>query len=112
VILKITLGISVSNSEVGLVSLSIAVFVLRLICTNGMISETQVSASYRHISRKILNELQGVLNDVFRELGQKKDQFRLSIESKVVHPETTINSFNNQFQLTKEEKDAVEWALL
>ncbi len=108
---RMTPGISVSNSEVGLASLSIAAFVLRLVCTNGMISKTQVSASYRHISGKILSELPGVLTDVSRELGKKKDQFRLSIESKVEHPEMTISSFNNQFQLNKEEKEAVEWAM-
>ncbi len=108
---RMTPGISLSNSEVGLASLSIAAFVLRLVCTNGMISKTQVSASYRHISGRILSELPGVLNDVSGELGKKKDQFRLSIESKVEHPEMTISSFNSQFQLNKEEKEAVEWAL-
>ena len=51
---RFTPGISVSNSEVGLASLSIAAFFLRLVCTNGMISKTEVSASYRHISLKIL----------------------------------------------------------
>jgi len=108
---RMTPGISVSNSEVGLASLSIAAFVLRLVCTNGMISRTQVSASYRHISGKILSELPGVLTDVSRELAKKKDQFRLSVESKVEHPEMTINSLNNQFQLNKVEKEAVEWAM-
>jgi len=108
---RMTPGISVSNSEVGLASLSIAAFVLRLVCTNGMISKTEVSASYRHISGKILSELPKVLADVSRELGKKKDQFRLSIESKVEHPEMTISSFNNQFQLNREEKEAVEWAM-
>ncbi len=108
---RMTPGISVSNSEVGLASLSIAAFVLRLVCTNGMISKTEVSASYRHISGKILSELPKVLTDVSSELGKKKDQFRLSIESKVEHPEMTISSFNNQFQLNKEEKEAVEWAM-
>jgi len=108
---RMTPGISVSNSEVGLASLSIAAFVLRLVCTNGMISKTEVSASYRHISGKILSELPKVLTDVSSELGKKKDQFRLSVESKVEHPEMTINSFNNQFQLNKAEKEAVEWAL-
>ena len=34
-------GISISNSEVGLASLSISAFILRLICTNGLISKTQ-----------------------------------------------------------------------
>jgi len=108
---KMTPGISISNSEVGLASLSIAAFVLRLICTNGMISKTQVSASYRHISGKILNELPGVLNNISDELGRKKDQFRLSMESKVEHPDMTVSSFNSQFQLNKEEREAVEWAL-
>jgi len=108
---KMTPGISMANSEVGLAALSIAAFVLRLTCTNGMVSKTQVSASYRHVSGKILNELPAVMSDISRELASKKDQFRLSIESRVEHPEATINSFNNQFQLTKEEKEAVDWAL-
>jgi hypothetical protein len=37
-----TPGVSVSNSEVGLACLSIAAFFLRLICTNGMVSATEV----------------------------------------------------------------------
>ena len=43
-------------SEVGLASLSIAAFVLRLICTNGLVAKSDVSASYRHVSTKILGE--------------------------------------------------------
>jgi len=108
---KMIPGISVSNSEVGLASLSIAAFMLRLVCTNGMISKTEVSASYRHVSAKILSELPGVFSNVSQELGRQKEQVRLSLESKVENPETTISSFNHQFQLNKEEKEAVEWAL-
>jgi hypothetical protein len=104
-------GISISNSEVGLASLSIAAFVLRLVCTNGMISKTEVSASYRHISAKILGEFPQVLSNVSYELGKQHDQFRLSVESKVENPESTVSSFNRQFQLNKEEKEAVDWAL-
>lgn len=108
---KMTPGISISNSEVGLASLSIAAFVLRLKCTNGMIATTEVASSYRHISRKILAEFPKVLDNVSYELGRQKDQFRLSLESKVDDPETTVNSFNRTFQIGKEEKEAVEWAL-
>jgi hypothetical protein len=108
---KMTPGISISNSEVGLAALSISAFVLRLVCTNGMISRTEVSASYRHISTKILNEFPQVMSNVGHELGRQKDLFRLSLESKVTDPEATINSFNRQFQLGKEETEAVEWAL-
>lgn len=107
---RMTPGISLSNSEVGLASLSIAAFVLRLKCTNGMISQTAVTASYRHVSRKILSEFPHVMENVSLELGKQRDQFRLSIESWVENPESSINSFNRTFQLKKEETEAVEWA--
>jgi hypothetical protein len=108
---KMIPGISVSNSEVGLASLSIAAFMLRLVCTNGMISKTEVSASYRHVSAKILSGLPGVLNNISQELGRQKEQVRLSLESKVDNPESTISRFNSQFLLNKTEKEAVDWAL-
>ena len=103
-------GVSISNSEVGLASLSIAAFVLRLICSNGLIRKTEIGASYRHVSYKILSEFPQVLENVSYELGKQKDQFKLSMESPVDDPDATINSFNRQFQLDKVEKDAVEWA--
>jgi len=107
---KMTPGISVSNSEVGLASLSIAAFMLRLVCTNGMISKTEVSVSYRHISAKILAGLPEVFKNVSQKLEKQKKQIQLSRESKVSNPESTINNFNSQFLLNKMEKEAVEWA--
>jgi hypothetical protein len=59
---KFKLGISISNSEVGLASLSIAAFILRLICTNGMVPKTEISASYRHVSTKILDEFPATMD--------------------------------------------------
>ncbi|MFC1815916.1 hypothetical protein ACFL0M_08240 [Thermodesulfobacteriota bacterium] len=103
-------GVSISNSEVGLASLSIAAFVMRLICSNGLIRKTEIGASYRHVSTKILSEFPEVLDNVSYELGKQKSQFLLSMESPVDNPQSTINTFNRQFQLDKVEKDAVEWA--
>jgi hypothetical protein len=104
-------GLSISNSEVGLASLSIAAFVLRLICTNGMVSKTQVAASYRHVSSKILTEMPQVLEKVSMELGQQKNQLQLSVNSPVDNPVATLESFNRQFQLKEPERQAViEWA--
>jgi len=108
---RMTPGISVSNSEVGLAALSISTFTLRLVCTNGMISKTEVSASYRHVSSELLSKLPGVLNELKAGFGQQREQFQISLESKVDNPEATIESFNRQFELRKEEKEAVEWAL-
>ena len=106
---KITPGVSICNSEVGLSSLGISAFFLRLVCTNGMISKTEVGASYRHVSTKILNEFPKILNNVSLELGAQRSQFLLSAESKVDDPLSSIKSFNRQFQLGKEEQEAVEW---
>jgi hypothetical protein len=103
-------GVSISNSEVGLASLGIAAFVLRLVCSNGLIRKTEIGASYRHVSHKILDEFPKVLENVSFELGKQKHQFRLSMESHVDDPLKTIESFNRQFQLKEPERKAVDWA--
>jgi len=103
-------GISISNSEVGLASLSIAAFILRLVCTNGMVSKTEISASYRHVSTKILDEFPATMDKVSLELGAQKQKIGLSMESPVDNPMSTIESFNRQFNLNQLQKEAVEWA--
>jgi len=106
---RITPGISVSNSEVGLACLSIAAFLLRLVCTNGLIAKTEVHASYKHVSLKVFKEFPQVLEKVSLELAKKREQLRISTESAVDNPATTMENFNRQFQLNKTEKEAVEW---
>ena len=107
---KMTPNISVSNSEVGLASLSVSAFFLRLVCTNGMVAKTKISASYRHVSTKILIELPQVFEKVSHELGNQRDHFRLSLESPVDDPLGTLERFNKQFALKDPERDAVAWA--
>jgi hypothetical protein len=107
---KMTPGISISNSEVGLASLSVSAFILRLVCTNGMVAKTEISASYRHVSTKILTELPQVFERVADGLGKQKDRLKLSLESPVSDPLMTIGNFNRQFALGEMEKSAVEWA--
>jgi hypothetical protein len=107
---KMTPGISISNSEVGLASLSVSAFILRLVCTNGMVAKDEVAASYRHISTKILTELPQVFEKVADGLGRQKDRLKLSLESPVADPLATIERFNKQFALGELEKDAVAWA--
>jgi hypothetical protein len=107
---KMTPGISISNSEVGLASLSVSAFLLRLICTNGLLAKTEISASYRHVSTKILTELPQVFEKVADGLGKQKDRLKLSLESPVSDPLATIERFNRQFGLGEREKEAVAWA--
>jgi hypothetical protein len=106
---KMVPGISIANSEVGLSSLKISAFFLRLVCTNGLVAKTQISAAYRHVSVKILDEFPNVLNEVSGQLSRQRDKFRISIESKVDNPFETIQAFNRQFGLAKMEQEAVEW---
>lgn len=103
-------GLSIANSEVGLSALSISAFLLRLVCTNGMIGTKDVTASYRHVSTRVLDAFPDVLADVSKDLGDQKDRLRFSLESSVDDPETTIKSFNRRFQLGKPEQEAVDWA--
>jgi hypothetical protein len=103
-------GISISNSEIGLASLSVSAFLLRLVCTNGLCAKTEISASYRHVSTKILTELPRVFEKVADGLGKQKDRLKLSLESPVPDPLATIERFNRQFALGEREKEAVAWA--
>ncbi len=43
------------------------------------------------------------------ELGKQKDQYRISIETKVDNPLMTMENFNRQFQIGEKEREAVEW---
>ena len=107
---RMTPGIAISNSEVGLASLKISAYILRLVCTNGMISKTEISTSYRHVSTKILKEFPEVVSKVSRELGIQRHQLTLSLESNVDDAQSAFERFNKQFQLNQLEREAVEWA--
>jgi hypothetical protein len=49
-------GRSFVNSEVGLYQLTPSLFILRLVCTNGLISRVSISLHFRHISRKFIED--------------------------------------------------------
>ena len=106
---KMRPGISIGNSEVGIASLSIAAFILRLICTNGLISRTDNKSAYRHVSSGILDKFPEVMAMLSQEIGQQQQLLRFSLESKVDNPESTMILFNRQFALGEQEKQAVEW---
>ena len=106
---RITPGLSICNSEVGLSSLKIAAFYLRLVCTNGLIAKTEIAVAYRHVSRKVLDDMPAVFAQVSQQQLRQRDQFRLSMESKVEEPLATMQALNRQFQLTEKEQEAVDW---
>jgi len=104
-------GVSISNSEVGVASLSLTCYLLRLVCSNGLLATTQIEARFRHVSLKILQTFAQVLSELSYSLDHQKNQFRISLGSRVSDPLSTLESFNRQFILSKEEREAVvQWA--
>jgi hypothetical protein len=103
-------GISVSNSEVGILAFSIEAYFLRLVCTNGLISKTSVASRFKHVSRRALEEFPHVLRDVIYESDQGRRRFEISTRSEVDNPLATIGSFNQRFLITKTEAQAIEQA--
>jgi len=104
---KMTPGIAISNSEVGVLAFSIEAYFYRLVCTNGLISKTEVASKFRHVSERALQEFHEIVRQVTYESQRSQNRFSLSREQSVENPLATIDSFNRQFQLTKKEKETV-----
>ena len=103
-------GLCVSNSEVGLASVSVTAFLLRLVCTNGMLAaKTSSSTSKRHVSSSILENLPIMARTAIKQLSEMRHQFKLSMTSSVEDPEATFAALNRQFLVTEGEAKAVEW---
>ena len=89
--------------------MSVSTYFQRLVCTNGLVSMTEFSASYRHVSTNILYEFHQTIDKVSLELAAQKHKIGPSMESKVDDPLKTIESFNRQFNLNQSQREAVEW---
>jgi hypothetical protein len=107
---KVVPGISIVNSEVGILALSIEAFYYRLVCTNGLISKTKVDARYKHISRKVMDEFPMVLEGVVSQSRYGHDRFRISAETPVDSPEDSIEAFTRQFQIPQEQTQIIKRA--
>ena len=107
---KIVPGICISNSEIGIIALSIEAFYYRLVCTNGMIAKTNTDARYKHISRKVMEEFHLALEGVVSQSHNGQEQFRISAQTQVSNPESTIEAFARQFQISQEEAQIVKQA--
>lgn len=107
---KIVPGISIANSEVGILAFSIEGYFYRLVCSNGMISKTSIASKFRHISRKALEEFPYILSQVVHESEHNQRRFMISTQSRVDNPLVTIGSFNRQFNITKKEAEVISTA--
>lgn len=107
-------GISFINSEVGKIAFMITSYLLRLICTNGLLRSTPLSTSrFKHISKKPLENFPAIVDGVMANSQQHNDELMISVETSVEDPESTIKMFNRQFNIVKAEGEAVidAWAI-
>jgi hypothetical protein len=104
---RIVPGISVANSEVGILAFSIEAYFYRLICSNGLISTVSVASRFKHVSRRALDEFPDILRRVVYESEHSQRRFEISTQTRLDNPLVTIGSFAKQFQLTKKESEAV-----
>jgi len=107
---KVVPGISIANSEVGLLALSIEAYFYRLVCSNGLISETAVSSRFKHVSRKALETFPQVLSDVVYQSQSSQGRYQMSMQTHVDNPMATIELFSRQFQLSQDETEIVRKA--
>ncbi len=107
---KIVPGISIANSEVGLLALSIEAYFYRLVCSNGLISKTAVSSRFKHVSRKALETFPQVLGDVVYQSQSSQGQYQMSMQTQVDNPLETIATFSKQFGLSQNETEIVQKA--
>jgi hypothetical protein len=107
---KIVPGISIANSEVGILAFSIEAYFYRLVCSNGLIAKSTVASKFRHISSKALEEFPHILRQVVYESEHSQRRLEISTQTRLDNPLVTIGSFNRQFNMTKTEAEAVQHA--
>jgi hypothetical protein len=107
---KIVPGISIANSEVGILAFTIEAYFYRLICSNGMIAKTAVASRFRHVSRKALEEFPDLLRQVIYESEHSQRRLEISTQTRLDNPLMTIGTFNRQFNITKTEAEAITQA--
>lgn len=107
---KIVPGISIANSEVGILALTIDAFFYRLVCSNGLIAKTSVDAKYKHISRRGIENFNLALENVISQSRHAQNSFQISTQTPVSNAIASIETFARQFQLPQDETEIVKQA--
>lgn len=105
-------GVMISNSEVGLGSVSIKPFAEFLVCTNGMVRDSVLRSA--HIGRRIDASIEGLLSDETRRLGDElvlrkvRDVIRHAFDAKQFGEFMERIAATTQQQITGDVHAAVE----
>lgn len=105
-------SIGIANSEVGLSAVSVSAAMWRLVCSNGLIGVTTATLSKRHISLTVLQGLGSMIEEAQNGLKGLREQFQISVNSRVQDPDATMARLNKQLLLSKPEIDAAAWGYM
>ena len=104
-------GIHISNSEVGLRSITIAGYLYRLVCTNGLIGSGGGGDSYRfrHVGNveRLREKVQGAIESAKLEVERVVAQFKNALTVKIDEPFQYIERMAKDKELSQEELKAV-----
>ena len=123
-------GVIISNSEVGHGSVSVAPFIYRLICLNGMtVNDARLNSRHLTSSQATIDGVWTVLSDEAKELdnqallakvkdvvlstsdevrfNQNVEKMTEATEIKIKKPKKVIEVLENRFDLTKQEGDDI-----
>ena len=108
---QIVPGISIANSEVGALALSIEAYMYRMVCSNGLIVKTAVGISrFKHVSTRAVENFPETLSQVVGQSQRHQEKLLISTKTPVVNPFGTIESLSRQYGLGKTESEAVKAA--
>jgi len=105
-------GVTIVNSETGYKAFSIEAFLLRLVCTNGMISPVRVAHNrFKHIIGSFFNQLNisHLISQVENEAIEIKIDLQKALATPVKDTEDTFDKINKKFLLSKLETEATQW---
>ncbi len=108
-------GISIINSETGYRAFSIEAFVLRLVCTNGLIR--QVPAAFKKV-RHIISDffdrfsLPQIMSNILDNIQEIKVDLIQAQQTMYEDPYEVMGKINKRFQLTGLEADAALWGFM
>lgn len=104
-------GVSITNSETGFRPFSVAKFILRLVCTNGLIAfKRELGIKVRHVVSKFFerHSLARIIEMAKNDNGHYEQLLQKAAIQPVKEPPKMFAQLDKQFQLDSAERTAVQ----
>jgi hypothetical protein len=100
------------NSEVGCSSLAWFDFIMKLVCSNGMVrTYDNIQGRYRHVSDKLKDRISEWQSQAMFNFADSQTRFLAADTIEVEDVEEKFEALNKQFELSPTQRQAVQWAM-